>query len=420
MKISILNNVQHRELPDDFNERFHSNWVDPPWHEVASAEQYARFYRDSIEEHVYAAQKGFDGVTLNEHHQNSFGGLPNPNVVAGAVAQATKDYDVAIVQMGSTLSTNMPPNRVAEEYAMLDLLSEGRLIAGMPVGTPMDALLAYGIRPLEQRERYVEAHDLILKAWTAREPFIWNGKHFQLPCVNVWPRPLQEPHPPVWVPGVASGSTWEMCAKHDHGYLVLTAFSGKLGISDSLRLIKGYWERVDAHGRDRNPFRAGIALLPLVGESMAQLERDYFEHLRYFFMGATHTAGQFLNPPGCQSREGLLNQFRNVGGKADVTGGFEDWKWADYVNNRVVVAGTPDEVADHIEDVMKEGNAGHLMTWHQIGSMQKEQVFDSIDAFSETFPRLRPMWEDEWENHWWPERLRAPRVEATAETVGVA
>ena len=115
---------------------------------------------------MYAAQKGFDGVALNEHHQNSFGGLPNPNVVGGAVAEATKDYDVAIVQMGSTLSTNVPPNRVAEEYAMLDLLSDGRLIAGMPVGTPMDALLAYGIRPLEQRERYAEAHDLILKAWT--------------------------------------------------------------------------------------------------------------------------------------------------------------------------------------------------------------------------------------------------------------
>ena len=411
MKITVLNNVQHRELAPDFNERFHSNWVDPPWHEVASAEQYCRFYQASLEEHVYAARRGFDGVALNEHHQNSFGGLPNPNVFGGAVAQATRDYESAIVQMGSTLTTNVPPNRIAEEYAMLDLISEGRLIAGMPVGTPMDATLAYGIRPLDQRARYVEAHDLIMKAWAATEPFAWNGKYFQLPCVNVWPRPLQEPHPPVWVPGVASGSTWEMCAANDYGYLVLTAFSGKLGISDSLRLVKGYWERVEAHGRDRNPFRAGIALFPLVGESMAQIERDYLEHLRYFFRGATHTAGQFLNPPGCQSYESLLAMFQAVG-RADLTGGFEDWSFKDFVDNGVVLAGTPAEVGDQIEAVMVEANAGHLMTVFQIGSMPKELTFQSIDAFSELLPRLRPMWEDEWENHWWPQRLRAPRTEA--------
>jgi alkanesulfonate monooxygenase SsuD/methylene tetrahydromethanopterin reductase-like flavin-dependent oxidoreductase (luciferase family) len=419
MKISILNNVQHRELRPDFNEKFHSNWVDPPWHEVATAEQYSRFYWSAIEEQVYAAKKGFDGIALNEHHQNSFGGLPNPNVFAGALCHATRDLEVAIVQMGSTLTTNVPPNRVAEEYAMLDLLSEGRLIAGMPVGTPMDATLGYGVRPIDQRERYVEAHELILKAWTSTEPFIWNGKYFQLPCVNVWPRPIQQPHPPVWVPGVASGSTWEMCAKYDHGYLVLTAFSGKLGISDSLRLVKGYWERVDAHGHDRNPFRAGIALFPLVGDSMAQIERDYYEHLKYFFVGGTHTAPQHLNPPGCLSHDSLLAMFKAVG-KSDLTGGFEDWSFADFVNNRTVVAGTPDEVADEIEAIMKEANAGHLMTVHQIGSMQKEQVFDSIDAFSDLLPRLRPMWEDEWENHWWPERLRKPRSESVAASVGVS
>ena len=180
MKISILNNLQHRELPTDFTERYHSNWVDPPWHELASPEQYSRFYWSSIEEHVYAANKGFDAVALNEHHQDCFGGLPNPNVLAGALAHATRDLEVAIFQIGATLTTNVPPNRVAEEYAMLDLLSEGRLIAGMPVGTPMDALLAYWVRPLDQRGRYVEAHDLILKAWASTEPFIWNGKYFQL------------------------------------------------------------------------------------------------------------------------------------------------------------------------------------------------------------------------------------------------
>ena len=112
---------------------------------------------------------------------------------------------------------------------MLDVLSGGRLVAGMPVGTPMDGALCYGLPPLEQRERYAEAHELIIKAWTSDEMFAWNGKYFQLPCVNVWPRPIQQPHPPIWVPGTGSTSTWDFVAANDYGYMVLTAFSGRLG-----------------------------------------------------------------------------------------------------------------------------------------------------------------------------------------------
>jgi alkanesulfonate monooxygenase SsuD/methylene tetrahydromethanopterin reductase-like flavin-dependent oxidoreductase (luciferase family) len=107
---------------------------------------------------------------------------------------------VAIVQMGSTLPTTNPPIRVAEEYAMIDCISGGRLVAGMPLGSPMDANMIYGIPPIEQRERYYEAHDLIIKAWTSREMFAWNGKYQKLGMVNLWPRPVQTPHPPVWVP----------------------------------------------------------------------------------------------------------------------------------------------------------------------------------------------------------------------------
>ena len=68
---------------------------------------------------------------------------------------------------------------------------------------------------------------------------------------------------------------------------MLTAFSGQLGIQDCIRLLDGYWERVDRHGRDRNPFRGGIAVIPVVGESMAQIERDYAKHIHYFFQGTT-------------------------------------------------------------------------------------------------------------------------------------
>ena len=302
---------------------------------------------------------------------------------------------------------------------MVDVISGGRLIAGLPVGTPMDATLCYGIPPLEQRERYYESHDLILKAWTDPEPFPWNGKYFQLPCVNTWPKPIQQPHPPIWVPGTASPSTWDFCAKYGYGYMVLTAFSGRMGITDSFRLIDGFWERVEMQGKPKNPYQAGIALIPIVGESMAQLERDYTKHLDYFFNGTLHIAPEHLSPPGFQNYATLL-QMSEMAGKVDQTGGaldmfrFDGWTFKDFVDRQIVIAGTADEVAEQIESLMVRSGAGHLMTMMQFGSMPHELTRQNIEAFAEgVIPRLRPVFEDtEWENHWWPERLRSGRVAA--------
>jgi len=418
MKVSLLHNVQHRELPPDFRDKYHSVWVDPPWSEVASAEQYARFYHSSIEEILFAARAGFDAVALNEHHQNAFGGLPNPNIIGAILANATRDLPVAIFQLGSTLPTTAPPNRLAEEYAMLDLLSEGRLMAGMPVGTPMDVSLCYGVPPIEHRERYRESHDLIIKAWTAKQPFAWNGKYFQLPCVNVWPRPLQTPHPPVWVPGTGSTSTWDFAASFDYGYMVLTAFSGKMGIADSARLVRGFQERAASHGRDANPFRSGLALLPVVGESMAECERNFFRHVDYFFNGALHIAPQHLMPPGTpvvwrDPAAVAAAPKPAVDPKSLNPFDFKGWKFKDYVDNGVIVAGSEKDVADQVEELVKKFRCGHLMVCMQIGSMPKELALDSIGRFAKTvIPRVRPLFEDEgWTNHWWPQRLRAPRTD---------
>src|SRR3989441_3120214 len=107
--------------------------------------------------------------------------MPSPNLMGSVIAKATNGSNVAIVQMGATLPTSNPPIRVAEEYAMLDCISGGRLVAGLPLGSPMDVNLAYGITPMEHRERYREAFALTLKAWQARGDFPGKRRHYQLP-----------------------------------------------------------------------------------------------------------------------------------------------------------------------------------------------------------------------------------------------
>ena len=161
--------------------------------------------------------------------------MPSPNLIASALARRTTD--TAICVMGNSLALYNPPTRVAEEFAMIDCISGGRLIAGFPVGTPMDTCYAYGQNPSQLRERYLEAHDLVMKAWTEKETFAFNGRFNQQRYVNIWPRPIQQPHPPIWIPGGGSVETWQWCAEMDYVYCYLSYFGYKAGAGDDGRLL---------------------------------------------------------------------------------------------------------------------------------------------------------------------------------------
>src|SRR6266851_2704205 len=164
-------------------------------------------------------------VCVNEHHSNGYGLMPSPNLIASALARRTTD--TAICVMGNSLALYNPPTRVAEEFAMIDVISGGRLIAGFPVGTPMDTCFAYGQNPSTLRERYLEAHGLVMRAWQEQDTFAFNGRFNQQRYVNIWPRPVQKPHPPVWIPGGGSVETWQWCAKMDYVYAYLSYFGYK-------------------------------------------------------------------------------------------------------------------------------------------------------------------------------------------------
>ena len=418
MKISMFHLMPHRELPDDFEQRYHSVWVDPPFHELATPERVGDYYNWTLDELMHAADLGFDGICVNEHHQNAYGFMPGPNVMGGALALATRGQDVALVQMGATLPTTNPPIRIAEEYAMLDCISGGRLVAGMPLGTAMDANMGYGITPIEQRERYYEAHDLILKAWQSREPFAFNGKYTQLPMVNLWPRPVQQPHPPVWVPGMGSLSTWEFAAEQGHCYCFLSYFGHARGKA----VMDSFWEFMDSKGKELNPYRAGFLQLVAVSETDAQAEKDYEKHVKYFFEKGLHIAPEFT-PPGHQDYRSLENALRRqLSQPASVRDGLKDWSFKDYVDNQFVISGSPASVRDQIENLIKSLRVGNLMLLMQIGSMPHELTMKNIELTAkEVLPYIRHHWEGEWENKWWPEKLRGGRqMNAEADVAAVA
>ena len=129
MKIEMFHLCPYRDLPEDFREKHRSVWVDPPRH-LFDAEIASRTYNQTLDELKYAAEVGYDGICVNEHHQNAYGIMPSPNIMAAIMSRETTD--VAIVVMGNSIALYDPPIRVAEEFAMLDCISGGRLVAGFP------------------------------------------------------------------------------------------------------------------------------------------------------------------------------------------------------------------------------------------------------------------------------------------------
>jgi alkanesulfonate monooxygenase SsuD/methylene tetrahydromethanopterin reductase-like flavin-dependent oxidoreductase (luciferase family) len=339
----------------------------------------------------YADALGFDGIGVNEHHQNGYGIMPSPNIIAGGLARRTSKAAIAVI--GNSIALYNPPIRVAEEFAMLDCISGGRLLAGFPVGTPMDTNFCYGQIPALTRDKYYEAHELIMKAWREDEPFAFDGKYNQLRWVNCWPKPIQKPHPPIYIPGGGSVETWDFCIANDYNYSYLS-FSGYVA---GKTLLDGFWERVAQMGKDESPARAAFAQIVAVAESDREAEELYAPHLLYFFNRCLHVYPGFADPPGYRTiktiKQGKLAQLTKDS--------LEKWStltWKDLVDDGYVIAGSPDTVRERMEHMIKTLRIGHAFLLFHTGNMPDWKTRYSTKLFAqEVMPHIRNLW-PEWEH----------------------
>ncbi len=194
----------------------------------------SRLYNEYIEHYQLAEDVGFDGIMLNEHHNAPFCMQAKCNVFASILAAVTKR--VKIVLLGNPLPLADNPVRLAEELAMIDMVSRGRLVSGFVRGGGQEQL-ATGVNPAFNRERFEEAHELIVRAWTQPGPFRWEGTHYQHRVVNPWAVPLQKPHPRIWIPGVLSKETIIWAARQRYPYIAL---------STAIDATKKIWELYDS------------------------------------------------------------------------------------------------------------------------------------------------------------------------------
>jgi alkanesulfonate monooxygenase SsuD/methylene tetrahydromethanopterin reductase-like flavin-dependent oxidoreductase (luciferase family) len=355
----------------------------------------------ALDQFRLADEVGFDWVTVAEHHFAPFSLTPNPMVMAGALTQVVRRAKIAL--LGATVPI-LNPIRVAEEFAMLDCMTDGRLAAGFPVGTSMDVNRCYGITPTETRPRFAEAHELIMKSWTQPGPFTFNGRFNQLRYVNPWPQPLQKPHPPVWLAGGGSVETWEMAIENDYTYNYLSFF----GYQFAQKLMNGFWETAARLGADENPYRAGYAQQICVAETDALAEEQYLEHVSYFFNKCLHIPPYFFETPGYRTKRSTEYAIKTNQPGAIAAVAAQEKNWKTLVDTGMIIAGSPSSVADRLIEAAKGLHIGNLIALLQIGSMPHALTEQNITLFAEeVIPKIRGLWADQgWEHRWWPQGAR--------------
>jgi alkanesulfonate monooxygenase SsuD/methylene tetrahydromethanopterin reductase-like flavin-dependent oxidoreductase (luciferase family) len=362
-------------LPEDFAQRYDSAWVWLP-NELYDPVKGHDLYQAYIDTLALADELGFDGVCVNEHHQNAYGLMPSPNLIAAALTQRTKRCKIAVI--GNALPLYNPPLRVAEEFAMLDVLSGGRLVAGMVIGGGPE-YYSYNVEPTRARERFREALDLIVKAWTTPGPFTWNSKHYFFRYVNPWPRPLQQPHPPIWIPGAGSLETIEFVARRRYCYMGIPYFH----INTFRRVFNLFRDACRQAGYDPSPEQMGWGVPIYVAETDKQAREEFEPSFWYFVRNLLKNIT--LAPPGYTSARSALAILKNRGQFLA-----EQKTWDDIEKGVFAIVGSPETVRQKLDHYRKELGVGVVLTGCQTGALRHDLTHKSMELFArEVLPHVR-------------------------------
>ncbi len=338
-------------------------------------------YHRYLDEFQLADELGLD-IMLNEHHSSVVCIDVAAPLSAAILARSTKSARILI--LGNPIANRRQPVRVAEEMAMIDVLSRGRLEAGFVRGVPYEILPANS-NPVRMNERHWEALDLIIKCWTDHDgPFSHEGRFFHHRCVNIWPRPMQQPHPPVWVSTTSPGGAAQVGARGFVQATFLTGFDTTKRIYEAYR--RGWREA--GRGHEIPIDRLAYAALVYVGDTERRARAGAEKLLWY--VTSNKVPPHFANPPGylpvamnVQLARGAYNVVSAYGTKQSTVEGA--------IEAGTLFAGTPDQVFQQIKSHWEYvGGYGHLLIMGQAGFLEHDDTVHGIRMFArEVYPRLK-------------------------------
>jgi len=363
-------------LPAAFDEKYDSSWVTLPnslYDPFKGHELYNRYF-DELER---ADKLGWDSVCVNEHHQNAYGTMPSPNIMAAVLTQRVKRAKIGII--GNALPLHDDPLRVAEEIAMLDVISGGRIISGFVRGTGME-YYSYNINPTISRERMEEAHDLLIQAWTRPGPFAVEGEHYRYRYVNTWPRPIQQP-PPIWLPGTASLETIDFAAKYKYPYMtVFMPMEQRKRAYDMYRRVAE-----ERYGYEAKPDQLAFCVPVFLAETDEIAMREGEKYIMWLFHKGLKVRPEFFAPPGYMSE-------RSVKAVLDSGATFGQWgSFQELLDNGVIMVGSPATIVEKLAYYTDVLHVGMLVTGGHVGDTPDYIVLRNQELMAkEVMPHFRP------------------------------
>ena len=369
----------------------------------------ADLYNRYLDEKIFAEEMGFDGLMLNEHHSTPFcmGGVMN--LEAAILARITQR--AKIVLLGNILPIWDDPLFLAEELAEIDMISRGRLVTGWVRGTGRESVAHNAAAPYNW-ERFQEAHDFIIKAWTQPGPYRWEGDHYHFRYVNPWARPYQDPHPPIWIPGVMSRNTVAWAAKHRYPYVMLAT-----ELEPTRESYEYYTEVAKEEGYETGTQHRGYLFKVHVDENQKladEVGRKFVQGpSNPFLEGNQGTVRPFIqNLPGLTQRNNLLPTMRSFAAAAS-RGRADQHKeeaakagkkveppkpdkprdtYVDQTEKYSIISGTPDTVIPRVRHVLETLRPGSIFFWDGDGAMSHDDAMRSLRLMgSDVIPAVREM-----------------------------
>src|SRR5712671_4476270 len=346
--MSVLHKLQFYFMhfmpyPDVAPDRPQGQWVDIP-NSRFDPERGHKLYRQYIDELVLGDRLGFDGLVVNEHHSTFYSLMPSCSIDAGALAMLTKRARICV--FGTPIALTYP-HRLAEEYAMLDVMSGGRLECAFPLGTGME----YWVNPVNPsfaRERFREGMDILMQAWTQPGPTRYDGKFYQYKYLNPFPLPYQKPHPKIYVVGSGTEETLNYAAEKGFGYSQV------------------------------------FTPIAYVAETEEKAVEEGRNHILFYFQKLLRTNAHINSPPGYLPVDRLRKRLE-AGAVQDA-----EITWEMLTGVYRTVLGTPEQVAERIAFWCEQAKSSKIILHLHTGDMPHWKAVKNITLFAEeVIPRIR-------------------------------
>jgi alkanesulfonate monooxygenase SsuD/methylene tetrahydromethanopterin reductase-like flavin-dependent oxidoreductase (luciferase family) len=328
-------------------------------------------FHEVLEEIEYAEELGFDSVWLPEHHFAIYGMLGNPMVLAAAIARCTRRMQIGTAIM---VLPFQHPLRLAEDAALVDVLSEGRLLLGLGRGYQPPEFHGFGVPQHASREMFLESFEILKRALSG-EKFAYEGKFWKIQePTEIYPKPIQKPHPPFYFAAI-SPAAYESAARLGVSLLRSPQFSD---LDSVARAFDEYKVKMRAYGHDPDALDQPLSVRTYVAPTDEEAKAEA-KHVVWFY----HLLGTLLpGAPGRPKPAGYENYPRDPALLSQVT--VED------VWERGTCFGSPERVTELMRLYMRRTGTTHWLAQMRIGGLEHKKVLRSMELFAKhVMPALR-------------------------------